>query len=175
MAIVAMRAVGANSAPKEAARRTIRRDTVSTARQSVRSAQSYFIPVSFTTVDQRCASLRMKAENSAGVLVAGNRPEASAFALTAGSAKIFATFRLQLVDDGRGRVPGRNKSEPDRDLIHVRHLGGDDRKVGYRRERARIEFGENAERPALNQRERCGRPVEGKIHTPGEHGLRHFG
>src|SRR5262249_60737900 len=43
--------------------------------------QSYFIPVSFTTADQRCASLRMKAENSAGVLVAGNRPEASAFAL----------------------------------------------------------------------------------------------
>src|SRR5262249_6062703 len=58
--------------------------------------QSYFIPVSFTTADQRCASLRMKAENSAGVLVAGNRPEASAFALTAGSAKIFATSACSL-------------------------------------------------------------------------------
>src|SRR6516164_1729334 len=56
-----------------------------------RALQSYFIPVSFTTTDQRCASLRMKAENSAGVLVAGNRPEASAFAFVAGSARIFAT------------------------------------------------------------------------------------
>src|SRR5262249_45107431 len=58
--------------------------------------QSYFIPVSFTTADQRCASLRMKAENSAGVLVAGNRPEASAFALIAGSAKPFATSACSL-------------------------------------------------------------------------------
>src|SRR5215468_9421536 len=58
--------------------------------------QSYFIPVSFTTADQRCASLRMKAENSAGVLVAGNRPEASAFALMVGSAKIFATSACSL-------------------------------------------------------------------------------
>src|SRR5262249_56151388 len=60
------------------------------------AAQSYFIPVSFTTVDQRCASLRMKAENSAGVLVAGNRPEASAFALMAGSARILATSACSL-------------------------------------------------------------------------------
>src|SRR5262249_181442 len=58
--------------------------------------QSYFIPVSFTTADHRCACLRMKAENSAGVLVAGNRPEASAFALMAGSAKIFATSPCSL-------------------------------------------------------------------------------
>src|SRR5260221_6696905 len=58
--------------------------------------QSYFMPVSFTTADQRCASLRMKAENSAGVLVAGNRPDASAFALMAGSARIFATSACSL-------------------------------------------------------------------------------
>src|SRR6516165_6880130 len=58
--------------------------------------QSYFIPVSFTTADQRCASLRMKAENSAGVLVAGNRPEASAFDLMPGSARIFATSACSL-------------------------------------------------------------------------------
>src|SRR5437899_1699964 len=38
----------------------------------------------------------MKAENSAGVPVAGNRPEASAFALIAGSAKIFATSACSL-------------------------------------------------------------------------------
>src|SRR5204863_9573050 len=58
--------------------------------------QSYFIPVSFTTTDQRCASLRMKAENSAGVLVAGNNPEASAFALMAGSARVLVTCACSL-------------------------------------------------------------------------------
>ena len=35
------------------------------------AAQSYFMPLSATTFDQRPASVLMKAANSAGVLVAG--------------------------------------------------------------------------------------------------------
>src|SRR5688572_24894754 len=53
--------------------------------------QSYFMPLSATTFDQRSASVLMKAANSAGVLVAGNSPAASALALMAGSASTFAT------------------------------------------------------------------------------------
>ena len=84
-------------------------------------------------------------------------------------------MRLQLIDDGCRRAPGRNKPKPDGDLVHVRHLSGDDRQIGHRRERARIELGQHAERSALNERERRGGPVKGKVHTLGEHGLRHFG
>src|SRR4029077_3126242 len=84
----------ANRAPKQPTKRTVNRDTTSS--ESIDADQSYFIPVSFTTTDQRCASLRMKAENSAGVLVAGNRPEASGFALMTGSARILATSACNL-------------------------------------------------------------------------------
>src|SRR2546429_1753318 len=158
-----MRAIGANSAPKEAARRTIRRDTVSTARQSVRSAQSYFIPVSFTTVDQLCASLRMKAENSAGVLVAGNRPEASAFALMAGSAKIFATSPCSLSTMAAGVSLGA--TSPSQTVISSMFgtsavmIG----RSGTGGERGGTEFWGNADGPALNQRDEVGCPSEDKI------------
>src|SRR2546430_15297862 len=157
-----MRAIGANSAPKEAARRTISRDTVSTARQSVRSAQSYFIPVSFTTVDQRCASLRMKAENSAGVLVAGNRPEASAFALMAGSAKIFATSPCSLSTMAAGVFLGA--TSPSQTVISSMFgtsavmIG----RSGTGGERGGVEFGGKREAPPLNKEGGGGGPAEGK-------------
>src|SRR5262249_31971441 len=92
--------------------------------------QSYFIPVSFTTADQRCASLRMKAENSAGVLVAGNRPEASAFALIAGLARIFATSACSLSTMAGGVSLGATNPSQ-----HLRQLRSDDRKIGHRWER----------------------------------------
>src|SRR5262249_7776415 len=54
----------------------------------------------------------MKAENSAGVLVAGNSPEASAFALIAGSAKIFATSACSLSTmAGGGSLGATNPSQ----------------------------------------------------------------
>src|SRR5262249_48816022 len=121
------------------------------------------------------ASLRMKAENSAGVLVAGNRPEASAFALMAGSAKIFATSACSLSTMAGGVSFGA--TSPRQTVISslLRRSPGMVGRAGAGRERARIELGQYAERPALDQRERRGRPVEREIHTPGEHALGHFG
>ena len=55
------------AAPKVSAPRHRRDGGVS----SHADGQSYFMPVSATTLDQRCASLRMNAANSSGVSVAG--------------------------------------------------------------------------------------------------------
>src|SRR5262249_35312342 len=111
----------------------------------------------------------MKAENSAGVLVAGNRPEASAFALIAGSAKIFATSACSLSTMAGGVSLGATRPShtvissifgSSAVMIGRSGTGGNGRGSNLANTR---------KRPALDQRERRGWPVEGKIHAPGEH------
>src|SRR4029453_4128188 len=72
------------------------------ARRGEDKLQSYLIPLSFTTADQRSASLRMKVENSAGVVGGGNSPGASALALRAGSANPLPTSACSLSTTAEG-------------------------------------------------------------------------
>ena len=122
----------------------------------MRFDQSYLIPDSFTTGPHRSASLRMKVANSALVVVTGNNPAASAFALMVGSARIFATSRCSLSTmTGRGALRS-DEAEPDCKFVEVGQIGGGlkGRDLGSWRKRAIIEFRKNAELASLNERHR---------------------